>query len=166
MQRELNADCNLRDLNIIYNEMITASRSNGEDNVELPGWGKPGSCLAEVCGLEGHVCGGLDCVKTLERQHKQLTVLFGNVVMKARTETELIADCHGGTEVNLVTALGFCSMFSSLGSLLNLEQRHEMVTAISVEVFPGVLHIEQKHIGKWREVIEAEMNIRHSETFC
>ena len=33
--------------------------------------------------------------------------------MKARTETELIADCHGGTEVNLVTALGFYSMFDS-----------------------------------------------------
>ena len=138
VQRELNADCNLRDLNIIY-VMITASRSNGEDKVELPGWGpedwvKPGSCLAEVCGLEGHVCGGLDCVKTLEKQHKQLTVLFGNVVMKARTET----------------ALGFYSMFGSLESLLNLEQKHEMVTAISVEVFPGVLQTEQKYIGKWR----------------
>ena len=65
VQRELNADCNLRDLNIIYNVMRTASRSNGEDKVELPGWGtedwvKPGGCLAEVCGLEGHVCGGLD----------------------------------------------------------------------------------------------------------
>ena len=171
MQREVNADCNLRDLNIIYNVMRTASRSNGEDKVELPGWGpedwvKPGSCLAEVCGLEGHVCGGLDCVKTLEKQHKQLTVLFGNVVMKARTETELIADCHRGTEVNLVTALGFYGMFSSLESLLNLEQRHEMVTAISVEVFPGVLQTEQKYIGKWREAIEAEMNIRHSETYC
>ena len=63
VQRELNADCNLpRDLNIIYNVMITASRSNGEDKVELPGcgpddWVKPGSCLAEVCGLEGHDCG-------------------------------------------------------------------------------------------------------------
>ena len=54
VQRELNADCKLRDLNIIYNVMTTASRSNGEDKVELPGWGpgdwvKPGSCLAEVC---------------------------------------------------------------------------------------------------------------------
>ena len=39
MQRELNADCNLRDLNIIYNVMTAASRSNGEDKVELPGWG-------------------------------------------------------------------------------------------------------------------------------
>ena len=44
VQRELNADCNLRDLNIIYNVMITASKSNGEDKVE---WVKPGSCLAE-----------------------------------------------------------------------------------------------------------------------
>ena len=171
LQRELNADCNLRDLNIIYSVMITASKSNGEDKVELPGWGpedwvKPGSCLAEVCGLEGHVCGSLDCVKTLGKQHKQLTVLFGNVVMKARTETELIADCHGGTDVNLVTALGFYSMFGSFESLLNLEQKHEMVTAIGVEVFPGVLQTEQKYIGKWREAIETEMNIRHSETYC
>ena len=39
VQRELNADCNLRDLNIIYNVMITASRKNGKDKVELPGWG-------------------------------------------------------------------------------------------------------------------------------
>ena len=90
VQRELNSDCNLRELNIIYNVMTTASRSNGEDKVELPGWGpedwvKPGSCLAEVCGLEGHVCGGIDCVKTLEKQHKQLTILFGNIVMKAKT---------------------------------------------------------------------------------
>ena len=152
IQRELNSDCNLRDLNIIYNVITTASKSNGEDNVELPGWGtedwvKPGSCLAEVCGLEGHVCGGLDCVKTFEKQLK-LTILFGNIVMKEKTETELIADCHGGTEVNLVTALGFYRMFGSLESLLNLEQKHEMVTAISVEVFPGVLQTEQKHKGK------------------
>ena len=38
-----------------------------------------------------------------------------------------------------------------------------MVTTISVEVFPGVLQTEQKYIGKWRDAIEAEMNIRHSE---
>ena len=150
--------------------MTTASKTNGKDKVELPGWGpedwvKPGSCLAEVCGLEGHICGSLDCEKTLERQHKQLTILFGSIVMKAKTGTELIADCHGGNEVNLVTALGFYSMFGSLESLLNLEQKHEMVTAISVEVYPGVLQTEQKHIGKWREAIEAEMNIRHSETY-
>ena len=170
LQRELNADCNLRDLNIVYKVMTTASKSNGEDKVELPGWGpedwvKPSSCLAEICGLEGQICGSLDCVKILERQNKQLTILFGNIVLKAKTETELIADCHRGTVVNLVTALGFSSMFGSLESLLNLEQKHEMVTAISVEVFPGVLQTGQMLIGKWREAIEAEMNIRHSETY-
>ena len=103
-------------------------------------------------------------MKNLAKQHKQLTILFGNIVMKAKTETELISVCHGGTEVNLVTALGFYSIFGSLESLLNLEQKHEMVTTISVEVLPGVLQIKQKYIGKWREVIEAEMDIRRSET--
>ena len=150
--------------------MMTASKSNGEDKVEMPGWGpenwvKPDSCLTEVCGLKGHICGGLDCVKTLEKQHKQLTILFGNIVMKAKMETELIADCHGGTEMNLMTALGFYSMFGSLESVLNPEQNDEMVTTINCEVFPGVLQTEQKYIGKWREAIEAEMNIGHSETY-
>ena len=67
--------------------------------------------------------------------------------------------------MNLVTALGFYSMFDSLESLLNLEQKHEMLTAISVEVFPGVLQTEQKHIVRWRVAIEVEMNIRHSDTY-
>ena len=84
-------------------------------------------------------------MKTLEKQHKLLTVMFGNIVMKAKTETELIADCHVGTEVNLVTALGFYSMFGSLESLLHLEQKHEMVTTISVKVFPGVLQTAKAH---------------------
>ena len=56
-------------------------------------------------------------------------------------------------------------MFGFLESLLNLEEKHEKVTAMSVEVFPGVLQSEQKYIGKSREAIEAEMNIRQSETY-
>ena len=86
-------------------------------------------------------------------------------MLKAKTETEMIVDCHGKTGMILVTALGFCSMFGSLESLLNLEQKHEMVTTISVEVFPGVLQTEQDYIGKWREATEAEINIRHKETY-
>ena len=61
-----------------------------------------------------------------------------------------------------MTALGFYSMFFYLESLLNLEQKHEMVTTISVEGSPGVLQTEQK----WREVIEVEKNIPHSKTYC
>ena len=65
--------------------------------VELPGWGpddwvKPGSCLAELFGLEGHICGGLDYVKTLEKQHKQLTILFRKIVMKAKNGNGI--DCR------------------------------------------------------------------------
>ena len=71
VQRKLNSDCNLRDLNNIYNLMMTASKSNGEDKVDLPVWGpedwvKRGSCLAEVCGLEGHFCGGKEPGETTQ----------------------------------------------------------------------------------------------------
>ena len=67
--------------------MTAVSRSNREKNVELPCWGPedwvgPGNCLVKVCGQEGLMCGGLDCVKTLARQHKQLMILFWNIVMK------------------------------------------------------------------------------------
>ena len=52
VQKELNSGCNLHDLNIIYNLMTRASKSNGEDKLELPEWGpedwvKPGSCILE-----------------------------------------------------------------------------------------------------------------------
>ena len=40
LQSEINADCNLCDLNIIYNLMITGSRSNRDNRVKLPGWGR------------------------------------------------------------------------------------------------------------------------------
>ena len=116
----------MRDLNIIYKLMIAAAKSSRENKMELPSWGpedwiKPGRCMANVCGLEGHIFGGFDCMKTLAKQHKQLTIFFGNIVMKAEMETELNADCHGGTEVNIVTALGFYSTFNSLESLFNSE---------------------------------------------
>ena len=119
----MNAECNLRNPIIIYNLITTAYRSNREKSVELPGWGPedwviPGSCLAKVCGLKVNVYGGLDCVKTLAGQLKQLTILIESIKMKTRTETELTVDFHGGTEVNLVTAKGFYSKF---GSSLNLE---------------------------------------------
>ena len=83
--------------------------------------------------------------------------------MKTRMETQLIADYHGGTEVNLMTAVGFYSMFGSFESLSSLEQKHEIVKAISVEVCPGVLQTEQKHIGNSRESIEVELS--HSTSY-
>ena len=84
--------------------------------------------------------------------------------MADKSGMELIADCHGVTEVNLITALGFCSMTSSIESLERLERAHELLTSISVEVFPGALQTEQK-IGGWREALENEMNLKDSEAY-
>ena len=42
---------------------------------------------------------------------------------KTKTETELIADFHGGTKSNLVAALEFYSLFGSLESLLTFQEK-------------------------------------------
>ena len=121
LQRELNSDCNLPELNFIYSLMTTASMSTRENNVELLSaeslWTRI-SCMWRSRHLQNTCKTPAKQVKTPAKQHKQLRRLFRNIVMKAKTETELIADCHGRTEVNLVTALGFYRMFASLVSLL------------------------------------------------
>ena len=73
--------------------------------------------------------------------------------MSDKSEIKLIANCHGVTEVNLMNALGFYSMVSSIESLERLERSHELVTSLSVQVFPGALQTEQK-VGGWREALE------------
>ena len=84
--------------------------------------------------------------------------------MSDNSGMELIADCHGVTEVNLITALGFYSMTSSIESLECLERAHELVTSPSMEVFPGALQTEQM-IGGWREALENEMDLKDSEAY-
>ena len=94
----------------------------------------------------------------------QLAKLYGRLSMSDKNEMKMIADCHGVTEVNLTTALGFCSMTSSIESLERLERAHELVTSLSVEVFPGAMQTDQ-NIGSWREALENEMNLKHSEGY-
>ena len=55
-------------------------------------------------------------------------------------------------------------MTSSIESLERLERINELVTTLSVEVFPGALQTKQK-IGSWREALENEMNLKHSEGY-
>ena len=55
-------------------------------------------------------------------------------------------------------------MLSSIESLERLECAHELVTSLSVEVFPGALQTDQK-IGSWREGLENEKNLKHSEKY-
>ena len=66
--------------------------------------------------MEGHVCGNGHCLKTLSEQHCQLAKLYGRLSMSEKKDMELIAACHGVTEVNLMTVLGFCSMVSWIGT--------------------------------------------------
>ena len=85
--------------------------------------------------------------------------------MKTKTETELVADFHGGREVNLVKAIRFYSMFGCVESFLGLEQWHKMVSYISVEEFPGLLQTMQKYIGRWREQTEVKTILKQSEAY-
>ena len=114
--------------------------------------------------MHGHVCGSGHCLNTLSAQHRQLAQLCGRLSMSDKSGMELIADCHGVTEVNLITALGFYSMTSPIESLERLERAHGLVTSLSVEVFPGALQTEQK-IGGWREALENEMNLKDSDAY-
>ena len=83
------------------------------------------------------------------KKPEQLMVLFRNLTMETKMSTELIADCHKGTQVNVVTTLEVYSIDGSLESpLLNLKQPDVMVTAISVNAFPGVLQNEKTYIGR------------------
>ena len=114
--------------------------------------------------MDGNVCNSGHCLITLSEQHRQLAQLYGRPSMSDKRGMELIADCHGVTEVNLITALGFYSMTSSIESLERLERAHGLMTSLIVEVFPGSLQTEQK-IGGWREALENEMNLNDSEAY-
>ena len=67
--------------------------------------------------------------------------------------------------MNLATALGFFSRMSSLQSLERLESEHRLVTALSVESWPGVLQVTQKHIRSWKVGLEAEMEFPMNEAY-
>ena len=51
------------------------------------------------------MCGNGHCLKTLSEQHCQLAKLFGRLSRSEKNDMELIADCHGVMEVNLMTGL-------------------------------------------------------------
>ena len=53
----------------------------------------------------------------------------------------------------------------SLQSLERLESEHHLVTALSVESWPGVLQVTQKHIKSRKVGLEAEMGFPMSEAY-
>ena len=168
---DLDDDASLHDLAMIHHLLATRVTKRKSNPSTEPSEGSPsgnwlrqGICLAQHSGMEKHVCDVGHCLITLSEQHRQLAQLYGRLSMSYKSGMELVADCHGVTEVNLTTALGFCSMTSSIESLERPERANELVTSLSVEVFPGALQTEQK-IGGWREALENEMNLKDSEAY-
>ena len=148
---DLDDDASLHDLAMIHHRLAMRVMKQKNDPSTEPSEGSPssdwlrqGTCLALRSGTDGHVCNSEHCLITLSEQQGQLAQLYGRLSMSDKSGMELIAESHGVTEVNLITALGFCSMTSSIESLERLERAHGLVTSLSVEVFPGALQTEQK----------------------
>ena len=93
-------------------------------------WLRHGTCLALSSGMDGHACNSGHCLITLSEQHRQLAQLYGRLSMSDKIENELIADGHGVTKVNLITALGLYSMTSSIESLERIERAHGLMTCL------------------------------------
>ena len=132
---DLDDDASLHDLAMIHHLLasrVTKQKNNPStepsEGSTSSDWLRQGTCLAHNSGMDGHVCTSEHCLITLSEQHRQLAQLYGSLSMSDKSRMELIADCHGVTEVNLITALGFCSMTSSIESLERLERAHELVT--------------------------------------
>ena len=125
----------------------------------------PGSCLDSTCGNGEHTCDGRSCVRIQSFQKEDLITWFEDITEREKSEIQIVAECYASTTVNLATALGFFSRMCSLQSLERLESEHHLVTALSVESWPGVLQVNQKHIKSWKIGLEAEMGFPMSEAY-
>ena len=126
---------------------------------------EPGSCLDSTCGNGEHTCDGRSCVRIQSFQKEDLITWFEDITEREKSEIQIVAECYASTTVNLATALGFFSRICSLQSLERLESEHHLVTALSVESWPGVLQVNQKHIKSLKIGLEAEMGFPMSEAY-
>ena len=126
---------------------------------------EPGSCLDSTCGNGEHTCDGRSCVRIQSFQKEDLITWFEDITEREKSEIQIVAECYVSSTVNLATALGFFSRMCSLQSLERLESEHHLVTALSVESWPGVLQVNQKHIKSWKIGLEAEMGFPMSEAY-
>ena len=92
-------------------------------------------------------------------------IWFGDVTEPEKSEIEILSDCYASTSMSLATALGFFSKMCSIESLKILKSQQHLVTALSVETWPGVLQMIQKHIKEWKVGLEAEIEIPVSEAY-
>ena len=142
-------DEDLGNLNVVH-KLILPDRKESEETKSKPDKlvkkMEPGSCLDLACEWGEHSCDERSCVRKQSFQKEDLATCFGDITEREKSEVQIMAECYASTTVNIPTALGFFSRLCSLQSLKMLESEHYLVTALSVESWPGVLQITQKHI--------------------
>ena len=160
-------DEDLATLSIVHRLILPQVKESSEVTSRLGSVKKmePGSCLDSTCGNGEHTCDGRSCVRIQSFQQEDLVTWFEDITEREKSEIQIVAECYTSTTVNLATALGFFSRMCSLQSLERLESEHHMVTALSVESWPGVLQVTQKHIKSWKVGLEAEMGFPISEAY-
>ena len=160
-------DEDLAKLSVLHKLISPQMQESGEKTSKLGSAKKmePGSCLDSTCGNGEHTCDGRSCVRILSFQKEDLVTWFEDITERQKSEVQIVAECYARTTVNIATALGFFSRMCSLQSLERLESEHHLVTALSVESWPGVLQVTQKHIRSWKVGLEAEMGSPMSEAY-
>ena len=120
---DLDDDASLHDSAVIHLLLaMKVAKKNGKPATESFEGGSPsiclkqGACLASSCGMEGHACGTGHYLNMLSEQPGQPAKLYRRLSMSDKSEMELIADCHGVTEVNFITALGLHRVVGTPGA--------------------------------------------------
>ena len=126
---------------------------------------EPGSCFDSTCRNGEHTCDGRSCVRIQSFQKEDLVTWFEDITEREKSEVQIVTECYASTTVNIATALEIFSRMCSLQSLERLESEHHLVTALSVESWPGVLQVTQKQIKSWKVGLEAEMGFPMSEAY-
>ena len=142
-------DEDLATLGIVHKLILPQVKEPDEKTNKLGSARKmePGSCLDSTCGSGEHTCDGRSCVRIQSFQKEDLVTWFEDITEREKSEVQIVAECYASTTVNIATALGFFSRMCILQSLERLESEHHLVTALSVESWPGVLQVTQKHIN-------------------
>ena len=154
-------DEDLATLSIVHK--LPQMKESGEATSKLGSVKKmePESCLDLTCGSGEHICDGRSSVRIQSFKKEDLITWFGDITEREKSEVQIVAECYANTNVNIATALGFFSRMCSLQSLEMLESEHHLLTALSVESWPGVLQVSQKHIRGWKLGHEAELGFSH-----
>ena len=160
-------DEDLATLSIVHKLILPQMRESGEATSKLGSAKKmePGRCLDLTCGSGEHSCDGRSCVRIQSFQKEDLITWFEDITEREKSEVQIVAECYANTTVNIATALGFFSRMCSLQSLERLESEHHLVGALSLESWPGVLQVTQKHIRGWKVGLEAEMGFPISDAY-